>query len=77
MLSLTRGSNAFAFSFALALAPAPASPRKTMRVEIESARDQCRWLRNFQQVYRARVDEWQWIDNSGMTPRLLEEGSRK
>ena len=26
-------------------------------------------LRNFQQVYRDRVDEWQWIDNSGMTPR--------
>ena len=34
-------------------------------------------LRNLQQVYRDRVDEWQWIDNSGMTPRLLKEGSRK
>ena len=34
-------------------------------------------LRNFQQVYRDRVDEWQWIDNSGMTPRLLKEGSHK
>ena len=34
-------------------------------------------LKNFQQVYRDRVDEWQWIDNSGMTPRLLKEGSHK
>lgn len=33
-------------------------------------------LRNLQQVYRDRVDEWQWIDNSGMTPRLHKEGSR-
>lgn len=34
-------------------------------------------LRDFQQVYRDRVDEWQWIDNSGTTPRLLKEGSHK
>jgi predicted ABC-type ATPase len=33
-------------------------------------------LVNFKQVYRHRVDEWQWIDNSSLTPRLLEEGSR-
>ena len=33
-------------------------------------------LRNFQQVYRDRVDEWQWIDNSGMTPRLVDDGGQ-
>jgi predicted ABC-type ATPase len=31
-------------------------------------------LKNFQSVYRNRVDFWQWFDNSGPTPRLLEEG---
>ena len=30
-------------------------------------------LRNFKQVYRHRVDVWQWFDNSGPVPRLLEE----
>lgn len=30
-------------------------------------------LRNFRDVYRHRVDYWQWIDNSGETPRLLDE----
>lgn len=34
-------------------------------------------LRNFQQVYRHRVDDWQWFDNSGPVPRLLEEGSKR
>lgn len=34
-------------------------------------------LRNFQQVYRHRVDDWQWFDNSGPIPRLLEEGSNR
>jgi predicted ABC-type ATPase len=33
-------------------------------------------LRNFLQVYRDRVDYWQWFDNSGPVPRLLEEGRR-
>lgn len=31
-------------------------------------------LRNFRDVYRPRVDYWQWYDNGGPTPRLLEEG---
>lgn len=31
-------------------------------------------LRNFHDVYRQRVDYWQWFDNSGSMPRLLEEG---
>jgi predicted ABC-type ATPase len=34
-------------------------------------------LRNFQQVYRHRVDDWQWFDNSGPIPGLLEEGSNR
>ena len=33
-------------------------------------------LRNFQNVYRHRVDFWQWFDNGGETPILLEEGRR-
>jgi predicted ABC-type ATPase len=32
-------------------------------------------LRNFLEIYRNRVDYWQWFDNSGSRPRLLEEGS--
>ena len=32
-------------------------------------------LRNFHNVYRQRVDYWQWFDNSGSAPHLLEEGS--
>jgi predicted ABC-type ATPase len=31
-------------------------------------------LRNFLDVYRNRVDYWQWLDNSGPLPRLLDEG---
>ena len=31
-------------------------------------------LRNFQGVYRHRVDYWQWIDNTGDTPILIDEG---
>lgn len=31
-------------------------------------------LRNFHDVYRRCVDYWQWFDNSGSMPRLLEEG---
>jgi predicted ABC-type ATPase len=34
-------------------------------------------LRNFQQVYRDRVDDWQWFDNSGLVPLLLAEGSNR
>jgi predicted ABC-type ATPase len=32
-------------------------------------------LKNFLDVYRLRVDYWQWYDNGGPTPRLLEEGA--
>ena len=31
-------------------------------------------LRNFLEIYRYRVDHWQWFDNSGPVPRLLDEG---
>jgi predicted ABC-type ATPase len=31
-------------------------------------------LRNFEQIYRGRVDFWQWFDNSGLSPVLLDEG---
>jgi predicted ABC-type ATPase len=31
-------------------------------------------LRNFEQLYRHRVDYWQRFDNSGVTPVLLDEG---
>jgi len=34
-------------------------------------------LRNFLELYRHRVDDWQWYDNSGPSPVLLEEGSNK
>ncbi len=33
-------------------------------------------LRNFTDVYRHCVDHWQWFDNSGDTPILIEEGNR-
>jgi len=31
-------------------------------------------LRNFRELYRHRVDDWQWYDNSGGRPVLLEAG---
>ncbi len=31
-------------------------------------------MRNFLEIYRHQVDYWQWFDNSGPLPRLLEEG---
>ena len=34
-------------------------------------------LKNFQTVYRQRVDFWQWYDNSGVVPQLLDEGENK
>jgi len=34
-------------------------------------------LRNFLELYRHRVDDWQWYDNSGRRPKLLEEGPNK
>lgn len=34
-------------------------------------------MRNFLDVYRRRVDFWQWFDNSGRQPRLLEEGTNR
>ena len=30
-------------------------------------------LRNFQDVYMALVDNWEWYDNSGNTPQLISE----
>lgn len=32
-------------------------------------------MRNFIELYRQKVDVWQWYDNSGARPRLLEEGT--
>jgi predicted ABC-type ATPase len=34
-------------------------------------------MRNFLQVYLNRVDDWQWFDNSGPVPRLMEEGTNR
>jgi predicted ABC-type ATPase len=34
-------------------------------------------MRNFLDAYRTRVDFWQWYDNSGPRPRLIEEGSNR
>lgn len=31
-------------------------------------------MRNFLEIYRHRVDYWQWFDNSGLAPQLLDEG---
>lgn len=33
-------------------------------------------MRNFLEVYRDRVDYWQWIDNSGPVARLIMEGPK-
>jgi predicted ABC-type ATPase len=32
-------------------------------------------LSNFLNIYRHRVDYWQWFDNSGAVPRLADEGT--
>lgn len=34
-------------------------------------------LRNFLDVYRARVGPWRWFDNGGPAPSLLEEGAER
>jgi predicted ABC-type ATPase len=34
-------------------------------------------MRNFLEIYRDRVDDWQWFDNSGETPRLLDEKTNR
>jgi predicted ABC-type ATPase len=34
-------------------------------------------MENFLQIYRHRVDYWQWFDNSGRPPQLLEEGRNR
>lgn len=34
-------------------------------------------MRNFLDIYRYRVDYWVWIDNSGPTPRRVEEGASR
>jgi predicted ABC-type ATPase len=31
--------------------------------------------RNFEEVYRHLVDYWQWFDNSGPQPKLIDEGA--
>ncbi|HVT44957.1 MAG TPA: hypothetical protein VMT00_11245 [Thermoanaerobaculia bacterium] len=31
-------------------------------------------IRNFLEIYRHHVDYWQWFDNSGRPPLLIEEG---
>lgn len=32
-------------------------------------------MRNFLEIYRHRVTLWQWFDNSGPRPRLIDEGA--
>ncbi|HYO76115.1 MAG TPA: AAA family ATPase [Thermoanaerobaculia bacterium] len=34
-------------------------------------------MRNFLSIYRQKADFWQWFDNSGPRPRLLEEGDNR
>ena len=34
-------------------------------------------LRNFLEVYRNRVDYWQWYDNSGPIPLFIDEGANR
>lgn len=34
-------------------------------------------MRNFLEIYRPRVDFWQWYDNSGPRPKLVEEGANR
>ena len=34
-------------------------------------------MRNFLEIYRPLADYWQWFDNSGPAPRLIEEGGLK
>ncbi|HET8773666.1 MAG TPA: zeta toxin family protein [Thermoanaerobaculia bacterium] len=43
-------------------------PEKVIRRRFASG------MRNFLEIYRHRVDYWQWIDNSGPTADLIEEG---
>jgi len=34
-------------------------------------------LRNFREIYLDLVDQWEWYDNSGVTPRLISEGKKR
>ena len=34
-------------------------------------------MRNFLKMYRSLVDYWQWIDNSGPTWQLIDEGAKR
>jgi predicted ABC-type ATPase len=34
-------------------------------------------MRNFTEIYRHRVDYWQWFDNTGLRPVLLDEGGNR
>ncbi len=34
-------------------------------------------MRNFLEIYQQRVDYWQWLDNSGPAPLVLEEGANR
>jgi predicted ABC-type ATPase len=63
-------------------APEDAIARVAMRVrqgghDVDAAVIRRRFtagLRNFTEFYRHRVDYWQWFDNSGLEPLLLDEG---
>lgn len=46
-------------------------PEKVIRRRFASG------MRHFLELYRQRVDYWQWFDNSGPVPRLLDEGSNR
>lgn len=48
-----------------------AVPPETIRRRFASG------MRNFLDIFRHCVDYWQWFDNGGPTPRLLEEGGNK
>jgi predicted ABC-type ATPase len=34
-------------------------------------------MQNFMQLYKYKVDYWQWLDNSGDEPQLIAEGSNR
>ncbi len=46
-------------------------PREVIRRRFDSG------MRNFLETYRKLVNYWQWFDNSGPLPRLLEEGANR
>jgi predicted ABC-type ATPase len=46
-------------------------PEKVIRRRFDAG------MRNFLDIYRDRVDHWQWIDNSGPEARLIAEGWKR